>query len=113
MATTTTPLPTTTAAPAGPLTYAESAALMIDTEFRGRVKVACLKFANSIMDEAPTVPAHNSRLRWATSCFQQPDLIAGQVQPPTVMDVAVQNAGAAIDDTTLQGSVEATVNKMM
>jgi hypothetical protein len=65
------------------------------------------------MDEEPTVTAHNSRMRWAAQCFQAPDIVATQVQPPTVMDAAVQAAGAAIDDTALQSSVEATINKMM
>jgi hypothetical protein len=95
------------------MTYTESAALMTDLEFRGRIKVSCLKYADSIMNEANTVPAHNMRLRWAQTTFQQPDMVAGQVQPPVVMDSAVQTAGAEITDDALQGSVEAVVNKMM
>lgn len=95
------------------MTYEESAALMLDTVFRGRVKVACLKFADSIMIEAPTVPAHNARLRWAQQTFQQPDSVAQQVQPPTVMDPAVQTAGAAVTDNMLQGAVEGVVNKIL
>jgi hypothetical protein len=86
---------------------------MMDADFRGRVKVACLRFADSIMNEEPTVTAHNVRMRWATNCFQQPDAVAAQTQPPTVMDPNVQSAGADIDDATLQGAVEATINKMM
>lgn len=93
------------------MTYQESAALMQDLEFRGRVKVACLKYADSIMIEASSVPAHNSRLRWAQNTFMQPDLVAMQVQPPTVMDAAVQAAGAAVTDAALQGAVETVVNK--
>jgi hypothetical protein len=84
---------------------------MNDLEFRGRVKVACLKYADSIMIEATSTPAHNSRLRWAQQAFMQPDLVAQQVQPPTVMDPAVQSAGAAVTDAALQGAVEAVVNK--
>jgi len=95
------------------MTYSESALLMTDGEFHGRVKVACLKFADSIIGEATTTAAHNTRLRWANNCFQQPDVTASQVQPPTVMDTAVQNAGADITDTALQGSVEAVVGKML
>jgi hypothetical protein len=95
------------------MTYTESAALMTDADFRGRVKVSCLKFAQSIMDELGSIPAHNTQMRWATQCFQQPDIVAGQTQPPTVMDPGVQSAGAAIDDAGLQGAVEATINKMM
>jgi hypothetical protein len=94
------------------LTYEESAALMTDGTFRGRIKVACLKFADSILIENAPAVNRTAQLRWATQAFQQPDVIAGQVQPPTVMDGAVQIAGAAITDAALQGSVEATVNKM-
>ena len=95
------------------MTYEESSALMTDIPFRGRVKVACLKFADSIMNEASNVAAHNARLRWANQCFTNPEGVAMQTQPPTVMDAAVQAAGAAITDTALQGSVEATVNKII
>ena len=95
------------------LTYDQSAALMTDMAFRGRIKVACLKFADSIMNEASTVPAHNTRERWAISTMNSPDMTATQVQPPTVMDAAVQEAGSAITDGALQGSVEAVVQKML
>ena len=95
------------------MTYQESAALMTDPEFRGRVKVAAIKFADSIMIEAPTVSAHNARLRWASMTFQQPDMAALQLQAPTVMDAAVQAGGAAVTDAALQGAVEAAANKMI
>lgn len=95
------------------MTYEESAALMADLEFRGRVKVSCLKYADSIMIEAPSVPAHNARYKWAQLAFMQPDLVAMQVQPPTVMDPGVQTAGAAVTDVALQGAVEAVVGKMI
>lgn len=95
------------------LTYQQSAALMRDPDFIARVKVACLKFADSITNELQTTPAHNTRLRWAQSTMQQPDQTAQQTTPPTVMDAAVQEAGATIDDAALQGSVEAVINKLL
>jgi hypothetical protein len=95
------------------MTYTESAALMTDADFRGRVKVSCLKYADSIINEPSDTGAHNTRLRWANQCFQAPDMTAQNVQPPTVMDAAVQAAGAEITDVALQGSVEAVVNKML
>jgi hypothetical protein len=95
------------------MTNEELATLMNDMAFRGRVKVSCLKFADSIAIEASNVPAHNTRLRWAQSAMQQPDMVAGQVTPNVCMDPAVQSAGADITDIALQGSVEATVNKML
>jgi len=95
------------------LTYEESANLMNDMAFRGRVKVAGLNYATSIMNEEPTVTAHNARMRWAQSMYLQPDAIAAQIHPPVVQDPAVQNAGASIADAALQGSVEAVVNKLI
>jgi hypothetical protein len=95
------------------MTYEESAALMNDMTFRGRIKVSALKYADSISNEANTVPAHNTRLRWAVNTMQQPDMVAMQLQPPTVMDAAVQADGAEITDDALQGSVETVVNKLM
>jgi hypothetical protein len=95
------------------MTYEESNALMSDPAFKGRVKVACLKYADSILGEDASVPAHSTRLRWAANTFSSPDGTAAQVQPPTVMDAAVQEAGAEITDQALQGSVETVVNKML
>jgi hypothetical protein len=86
---------------------------MSDVIFRGRVKAACLKFADYIFNEAITVPAHNTRLRWARETFDNPEQIAFKIQPPTVMDAAVQTAGAAITDAALQSAVEGVVNKML
>lgn len=95
------------------MTYEESAALANDMTFRGRVKISCLKYADSISIEANTVPAHNARLRWATNTFQQPDMVAGQVVQPVIIDPAVEAAGADITDAALQVSVETVVNKML
>lgn len=95
------------------MTNEESAALMTDPAFRGRVKVACLKYADTIMIDAEAAAGRTAQLRWAAQTFQQPDITAQQVQPPTVMDAAVQQAGAAITDTALQGAVESVVNKML
>lgn len=95
------------------LTYDQSAALMMDVAFRGRVKVAALKYADSIMIELPSVPAHNTRERWAINTLQNPEMVAAQIQPAVVMDAAVQDAGSTITDAALQGSVEATINKML
>lgn len=95
------------------LTYKDSAALMTDADFRGRIKVAGLHFADYIMNEAGTFPAHNSRMKWAQSMMATPEQVAYQIQPPVVMDAAVQDAGAAITDEALQGSVETVVNKLL
>jgi hypothetical protein len=95
------------------VTYEESSALMVDSAFKGKVKVACLKYAESIMIEPSDTVAHNSRLRWARDAFQEPDTIAMRIQQPVVMDPAIQLAGAAASDDIIQGAVEATVNKLI
>lgn len=95
------------------MTYTESAALINDMEFRGRVKVSALKFAQSIVNEQPNVEAHSARYRWAQSVFTQPDFVAAQVTPMVVMDPGVQSAGAAVTDTALQVAVETIVNKIL
>jgi hypothetical protein len=95
------------------LSYDESAALTTDMAFRGRVKVACLRFAVSIMNEEDAVPAHLTRMKWAQNCMQNPDATAMQVQQPTVLDPNVQDQGATIPDNLLQGAVEATVAKFI
>lgn len=95
------------------MTYEESQALMTDMVFRGKVKVAALKYADSLLGEPTATPGHNANVRWAQTCFQNPDMTAGQLQSPTVMDAAVQEAGKDVTDAALQGSVEAVVKKML
>jgi hypothetical protein len=95
------------------LTQEESDALMNDLKFRGRVKVCCLKYSTYIMDEANTVPAHNTRMKWAATVVQSPDAVAQQMTPSVVMDSNVQTAGADITDPALQSAVETTVNKLL
>src|ERR1700746_884036 len=54
------------------LTYQESADLMRDPVFISRIKVACLHFATYISGEAPTVPAHKTRVSWAEGVMGSP-----------------------------------------
>ena len=95
------------------LSYDQSNTLMNDMSFRGRVKVACLKFANYILNEDTKTPAHNTRSKWAANCMQNPDMVGTSVTPQVTMDAAVQAAGATIDDAALQISVETTINSLM
>ena len=92
---------------------------MTNPTFRGRIKVAALKFSSYIFDEATSTPAHSSRVRWATTTATQPDQSAAQLQPMVTMDGAVQTAGvdekgnSLIDDPGLQTAVESVVNKII
>lgn len=95
------------------LDYVGSSELMQSPEFRGRVKVASLKFAQYIVNEAPNVEAHSARYRWAQNTFAQPDMAAANITPMVVMDPSVQADGAAVSDASLQSAVEAIVNKIL
>jgi hypothetical protein len=99
--------------PGGTLTYDQSAQLMSDATFRGRVKTACLSYATQINEEPSTTPTHNARLRWAVTCYQNPDIVSQGIVNPTVLDPAVQTAGSAIGDLALQGAVQAVIDKIM
>ena len=101
------------------MTYEQSDTLMRDAAFRGRVKVAGMKFSDYIFLEAATTPGHSGRYRWAQNFIQQPDMQAAQIQPMVVMDSAVQEAGvdeegkALITDEALQTTVETVVGKIV
>lgn len=95
------------------LSYEQSADLMKDGVFIGRIKVGCITFARYIMDEAASVPAHSTRVRWAQNTLSSPDASAQQITPTVVMDSAVQEAGTGVTDAALQGAVENAVNKLI
>jgi hypothetical protein len=95
------------------MTYEESDALMQDVAFRGRIKVAHLKYATFIQAEPPDTVAHSARYRWAQSAASQPEMVAIQLHPMVVMDAQVQTDGGAITDAALQTSVEAVINKLL
>ena len=95
------------------LTYSNSATLMLDQDFRGRIKVAVLNYANYIYGEAPGTAAHNTRYQWAQRAFAGPDAVATQVQPVVVMDDNVQAQGGSIPDDQLSAAVQNALNKMM
>jgi hypothetical protein len=95
------------------LTYEQSSELMSDLIFRGRVKVACLKFADYIVGEPANTPAHSTRIKWAQQTMTMPDASAATVTPAVVMDAAVQQDGANITDAALQSATENAINKML
>lgn len=93
------------------MTYEESAQLIQNPQFRGRIKVACLTYASRIISQGGG--ASNALLRWCNQTMQMPDQAAQNVQGPAVMEPGVQSQGANIDDGSLQFSVENAVNKML
>ena len=95
------------------LDYADTSRLMGNQSFRDRVKIACMKFADYISNEALAVPAHWTRLRWAQMVFNSPESAVQQIMPILVMDPQVQLDGEDITDAALQPVVEAAINKLM
>lgn len=95
--------------PATTLNYTQSFTLMNDPDFIGRVQVACLAYAQTILLEPANAPAHNTLLRWATTVFAGPNVVAMQVTPAVTLNPNVQQAGSAITDDDLQAAVQAVV----
>jgi hypothetical protein len=95
------------------LAYTDSAGLMQDIEFQGRVKVACLTFANNILGEDPATAAHNTRLKWAQQCMLNPQQAAQQCQHNVVMQPQVQAVGKDVTDADLQIATETALAQML
>jgi len=95
------------------MTYEESAELMNDRTFRGRCKVALLRYADSILIGRNNPDISNALMRWAQMTFSTSDMVVGQIQGPVVMDAAVQQWGPAINDENLQRAVEVVVGKLL
>jgi hypothetical protein len=83
---------------------------MIDPQFRGRIKVACMRFAMGILTQGGST---NLLQRWAAQTYQQPDQQAQAAQPAVVMEPAVQGQGSSLNDSDLQFSVETAVQKLV
>src|SRR5262245_23677160 len=95
------------------LTYEQTYALTTDTTFRGRVNVGCCHYADYIVGEATTVPAHSTRYKWAQQTLLNPEATVIQVISTVVNDVAVQDAGSAITDAAWQSAVENSGKKLL
>ena len=95
------------------ISYDDSANLMSDGNFRGRVKISCLHFAKYIQGEDPATPAHNTRFRWSQKTFIAPDQTAADCMSLVVMDPNVQDAGKDITDTDLQSAVETALSALI
>lgn len=91
------------------LSLAESATLINDLDFRGRVKVAALKYATYLFTQG----GDQNKMPWAQRTLQQPDAAAQTLVPPTVMNVNVQTLGADINDQNLEAAVTITADMMM
>lgn len=92
------------------LSFAESAELINNLDFRGRVKVAALQYAAYL---ATVAGNSNSKQQWAQRTLQMPDQTAQTLVGPVVMNTNVQSLGANIDDQNLAASVQVVADMMM
>lgn len=92
------------------LTLDESAQLINDTQMRGRIKVAALKYAGYLQLQNNL---SMSRTRWVQQTIQQPEQTAQMITPAVVMNVNVQTLGADIDDANLEAAVQIVADQQM
>lgn len=93
------------------LTYEESAALMSDPVFRGRVKAAVVSYAGTLLATPP--PNNPPLFMWARNTYNNPELATQLVVPPSVMNVNVQTEGPDISDPALLATVEYVVGGLL
>lgn len=93
------------------MTYEESAALMQDPAFRGRVKAACVSYAGTLLATPP--PNNPALFAWAAGTYDNPELATQRVVPPAVMNVNVQTEGPDITDPALLATVEYVVGGLL
>ena len=88
------------------LSYQQSSDLMKNTDFIGRIKVACMHYSK-----------YRGKGAWATLVVQSPDVAAANILPIVIMDDSIQNSsagdGSDVPDATLQTAVETAVNNML
>jgi hypothetical protein len=103
-----------------PIDYDQAGALQSNLPFGLRVKVATVKFANYIANEAPNVPQHAARWRWASNTLNDLDGTARKLQQNVVMqqsildaDIDATDGDSTVDDATLQTAVETVANQFI
>ena len=94
------------------MTLEESAALMNDATFRGRVKVAALNYAQYLSLQASTASS-NAKMTFMQQTMRAPDAMAQTLTPPTVLNPNVQQDGPTVSDASLQAAVQTTADMMM
>src|SRR5262252_328357 len=98
------------------LTQVQSAALMGDVEFHGRIKVCVVQYSDSIGIQTTPVSTRQKLVQWSFAVQVTPDSIATGLQPFVVKDSKVQDAGvdedghSLVSDADLQTAVETVVN---
>jgi len=108
------------------MTSEESAYLMTELTFKGRVRVYLITYANTILNEPTTTSRHKSGVDWSEETIRNSDQRAFTYQPAVVMDPGIQQAGliddpndtntpprkiSAATDLQLEAAVQAVVNK--
>lgn len=93
------------------MSLTDSANLINDITFRGRVKVAALQYAQYLQLQSGL---NMSKANWVQRTMQAPDQVALQLVPAVVMSPNVQQAGgAAVSDPDLIAATQVEADKQM
>lgn len=87
--------------PATTLSLEQSSQLMNNPAFRGRVKIAAMKFALLILQGAGQSQA---RLKWAQNTIGNPELSGANAMGVVTVQSQVQTAGSEITDEQLDAA---------
>jgi len=92
------------------MTFEESATLINDPTFRGRVKVAALVYAQYL-----SLQPNNSSRRsdWIFNTLRAPDIATQTLTPSVVINPNVQQEGASVTDPNLQAAVQMAADTLM
>lgn len=92
------------------LNLEESANLINDSAFRGRVKVAALLYAQYLTLHPGN---SNSMMNWVFQTLKSPDASTAMLVPSVVINPNVQSAGKDVTDADLQSAVQTVANSLM
>jgi len=92
------------------MTLEESANLINDPSFRGRVKVAALIYAQYLSLQPNN---SSSTSNWIFQTLRAPDQVALTLTPSVVINPNVQIAGANVADPDLQAAVQSVATSLM
>lgn len=84
-------------------TYTELYDLNSESALKNRVLVACLIAAETVMNEADTVPNHANRLIWAKNVFENPNYESQR------MYWALLAANNALSTTQIKNATDAAI----
>lgn len=77
---------------------------------QGRIKIAVMKYAVYIYNEAGNTANHTNRLNWANDALNSPDSMSGRCLAFVLGNQDFIDADVGLSDSALQGIVEGVIN---